>query len=296
MAEPIVVGFDASPESGAAADWAAREAARRGLPLELVQAWPWPTTEALGSADAVRWGKDQLARKEAELQARHPGVAVSGLHLPDTPSAVLEGAAKAAVLLVLGSRGLGAVKGFLIGSVSQEVVGRAGCPVVLVRAGRTAEDEHLLAADGTRSADTPYRAVAVGLDLAHPCEEVLAFAFESAALRTAPLRVVHAWGPPHGGDYMAFSAIGQELQSTAPVDAAVADALRPWRDRYPQVEVAATTVVDSAAVPLLDAAREAGLLVVGRRNRHLPVGAHLGPVTHAAIHHAPCPVAVVPYG
>ncbi|MFJ9846630.1 universal stress protein [Kitasatospora sp. NPDC101155] len=39
----------------------------------------------------------------------------------------------------------------------------------------------------------------------------------------------------------------------------------------------------------------ARLLVVGRRTRWLPLGAHLGPVAHAVIHHVRCPVAVVPY-
>lgn len=46
---PIVVGFDGSPESAAAADWAAREAVCRGLPLALVQAWPWPPRHVLGA-------------------------------------------------------------------------------------------------------------------------------------------------------------------------------------------------------------------------------------------------------
>ncbi|MDH6144283.1 nucleotide-binding universal stress UspA family protein [Kitasatospora sp. GP30] len=67
MEGPIVVGFDGSPESAAAADWAAREAVCRGLPLALVQAWPWPPRHVLGSEDAVSWGKARLTGKEAEL-------------------------------------------------------------------------------------------------------------------------------------------------------------------------------------------------------------------------------------
>jgi len=69
-------------------------------------------------------------------------VEVRAAHLPGAAVTVLEAAGKNATMLLLGSRGLGAVQGFLVGSVSQEVLGRADCPVVLVRAGETIADEH----------------------------------------------------------------------------------------------------------------------------------------------------------
>jgi nucleotide-binding universal stress UspA family protein len=52
----------------------------------------------------------------------------------------------------------------------------------------------------------------------------------------------------------------------------------------------------SAAVTLLEATPQAGLLVIGRRSRRAPIGPRLGPVAHAVIHHARCPVAIVPRG
>lgn len=71
--------------------------------------------------------------------------------------------------------------------------------------------------------------------------------------------------------------------------------LRPWRDKFPHVEVDDCIVLESPAKAVVSAAHGAGLLVVGRR-KHRPAPApHLGSVAQAAIHHARCPVAVVPH-
>ncbi|MFB7667732.1 universal stress protein [Kitasatospora sp. NPDC056138] len=296
--KPIVVGFDGSSESVAAADWAARESLRRGLPLELLQAWPWQHGQPLGSDDAKRWGKEQLARKEVELRALLSGIEVTVAHIPGAvPADVLEAAGKNATMLVLGSRGLGALRGFLVGSVSQEVLTRATCPVVLVRAGTTTADEHPASPRAEPAADVGYREVALGLDTRHPCEEALAFAFEAASVRSAPLRVVHAWGPPSGTEYLAFGSIGGLERDLMVVEQdAVTRLLKPWRERYPEAEVVTKVVMGNAANTLLEETPQAGLLVIGRRTRRAPIGPRLGPVAHAVIHHARCPVAIVPCG
>lgn len=72
--------------------------------------------------------------------------------------------------------------------------------------------------------------------------------------------------------------------------------LRPWRQKFPDVEVVEESRYGSAAEVLLDAAQAASLLVVGRRVRRDPFGAHIGHVTHAVLHHSTAPVAVVPHG
>jgi nucleotide-binding universal stress UspA family protein len=293
----IVVGFDGSPESRAAADWAARESLRRGLPLELVQAWPWHGHHVLGGDDVVRWGKERLTNAESALRERLSGTEVTAVHVPGAPAEVLEAAGKEATMLVLGSRGIGTVRGFVVGSVSQEVLTRASCPVVLVRARDTAAQEHEPTADVRPPTDRPHREVALGLDLGHPCDPVIGFAFEAAALRSAPLRVVHAWTPSLVGEYLVLGAsAGLEAPLELAQKEALSGALRPWQERYPQVEVVPVTVLGNTAPALLETAARAGLLVVGRRNRRAPIGPHIGPVAHAAIHHASCPVAVVPHG
>ncbi|MEU9044919.1 MULTISPECIES: universal stress protein [unclassified Kitasatospora] len=282
MTGSVVAGFDDSPESLAATEWAAREARRRGLRLELLHAWPWPKRDVVGSDQSYRHTLSRLAAREAALRALAPGLTVSSSSVSAEPTEALEAAAQSAAVLVLGSRGLGTVRGFLVGSVSQEVLRRAACPVVLVRAG---EEE----ADG---------AVTVGLDLAHPADPVLAFAFEAAALRSAPLRVVHVWAPPAGSEHMSYGAIGGlEGEVSADERADLAEALESWRARHPEVAVRADLVRGKPTVELVDAAATARLLVVGRRTHRMPrLHHHLGPVAHAAIHHVHCPVAVVPYG
>ncbi|MET9617660.1 universal stress protein [Kitasatospora indigofera] len=296
MDGPVVVGFDGSPESLAATDWAAREALRWHLPLELVQAWPWRQPHVLGSEDAERWGRRRLARQEALLRAELPGIEVSAAHVPDAAPAVLEAAGRTASMLVLGSRGLGPIRGFLIGSVSRQVLGRAGCPVALVRAGRTASAGRLPVAGGGPGTGTPPREVVLGLDLRHRCDEVVAFAFGSAARRSAPLRVVHAWAPPRRSGFMAFAAAGSLAEDLAAVEHRVlADALGPGRERYPQVDVIEQLTPGSAARTLVEAAAQAGLLVIGLHTRRPATGPSLGPVAQAATRHASCPVVVVPH-
>ncbi|MCX4755746.1 universal stress protein [Kitasatospora purpeofusca] len=284
MNGPVVVGFDGSPESLAATDWAAREAQRRGLPLELLQAWPWPKTDVLGTDEAISWSRQRLAAREAELRAALTGTDVTSAHVPKDPVEALEAAGRSATLLVLGSRGLGIVRGFLVGSVSHQLLRRAACPVVLVRA------------DTPPSPGGAAGDIVVGVDLNHPCDDLLAFAFEVAGLRAAPLRIVHGWEPPVGSEYLSPTAADGTARDLSAVDRDRLDALlADWRSRCPDVDAAARLVKASPAAALVDASETADLVVVGRHVRHRPLGTHLGPVAHAAVHHIGCPVAVVPH-
>ncbi|MFF9060389.1 universal stress protein [Streptomyces sp. NPDC101213] len=287
MVRTVVAGIDGSTESGAAAEWAAREARLRGLPLTLVHVWqpvPEPMAQAplLGAETQAHWS-ERIPRETAEgLRLRHPGVEITQRQLTGTPGDVLADAARDAELLVLGSRALGGFGGFLVGSVGLAAVAHADVPVVLVRAGERAAD-----------AEAPYRPVVLGLDVAKPDDAVLEFAFEEAGRRGTALHVVHAWtlAPYYVYSLPAAPEVGAEL-GRQEADA-LAEVLGPWRTKYPDVEVVEISRLGSAADRVLDAAREASLVVVGRRIRRSPLGAHIGPVTHAVLHHATAPVAVV---
>ncbi|MFC9129495.1 universal stress protein [Streptomyces sp. NPDC057099] len=301
MSRTITVGLDGSPESRAAAEWAAREAALRRLPLKLLHVWepaPEPMAQApqLGAETSQQWS-EKIPRDTAEgVRLRHPDVEVTAEHLAGRPSEVLGEATEAAELLVLGSRGLGGISGFLVGSVGLAVVARAERPVVLVRAGEQAADEHEMDPTGIPSAATRYRPVVLGIDTDHLDPSVIDFAFDAAARRGTALRAVHGWHLPSwfvygrgAGDVYRYD---QVVRSQA---RALTDALRLWRDKYPSVEVVEVSHSGSAAAHLIDASREASLVVVGRRVRRNPLGAHIGPVTHAVLHHAAAPVVVVPH-
>ncbi|NBM18840.1 universal stress protein [Streptomyces sp. GC420] len=305
MPRTVTVGLDGSPESHCAADWAAREAEARGLPLRLVHAWevqhytyaPMAGIYAVpaGEDPQRHWAERVLRETQARLKEGHPGLRITGDSVPDHPVLALTEAAREAEMLVLGSRGLGSVAGFLVGSVAAAVVARAERPVVLVRAGVSAEDEHLPDADGSPCLTTEYRDIVLGLDVREPADGVLEFAFETAARRGAPLRIVHGWSlPPYYAYGVAVDA-GLTAELNTEEQRRLSEVLAPWREKFPTVEVTEQAVIGGAGSHLVDASREAGLVIVGRKARRAAVGAHIGPVTHALLHHSAAPVAVVPH-
>ncbi|MEV1063624.1 universal stress protein [Streptomyces sp. NPDC050263] len=287
--QPVVtVGLDGSPGSLAAARWAADEAEKRRLTLRLLHAWPLLAPEQAGvpsEVDQNYWAKRLVHTAQAELQAHHPALTVVGnLTAEDAQEALLH-AASDSEMLVLGSHGLGSIASYFMGDVSMPVVARAERPVVVVRA--ETRDE------GTASA--PAGRVVVALKLREPCDEVLDFAFHSAAARGVPLLAVHGrsvplhartpWGVDHHVSEEMTKDARQELDKV----------LRPWRQKYPQVEVADGIRLASPAKAVVQASEGAALLVVGRRAHRHGVSPHLSPVAHAALHHGHCPVAVVPH-
>ncbi|GAA3816261.1 universal stress protein [Streptomyces phyllanthi] len=287
--QPVVtVGLDGSPESLAAAHWAADEAERRKLTLRLLHAWPMLAPEPTripSEIDQNYWARRLVHTARAELQAAHPGLSVVGNLVPDDAGHALVQAASESEMLVIGSRGLEPVESYFLGDIGMAVVARAERPVVLVRAEARPQEPP----------PTPTGSVVVGLGLQGPCDDLLAFAFATAAARGVPLRAVHGHSVPlhahlpWGVDHDITEEIRQEAGKQ------LSKALQPWREKFPRVEVTDTIDLDSPAKAVVRAADSAGLLVVGRReHRHAPAP-RLGPVAQAAIHHARCPVAVVPH-
>ncbi|KUN05849.1 universal stress protein [Streptomyces yokosukanensis] len=287
MTRPITAGVDGTQESLAALDWAGREAVRRGLPLRVLHAWRYADSLAGADRDTQHgWVSQGVAEAVRAVRERHPRLAVSVDVVEGEPVHALAGAAEQAEMLVLGSRGHGPVLGFLLGSVGQQVIAEATRPVVLVRAG----DEPAAEAAG--------RDVVVGQHGdPEDCASTLRFAFETAAARGATVRAVRAWTLP---PVFAYSPGSLKLLDDAgglePFERqALAEALRPWRERFPDVPVAEHVEMGSAGQVLLSVAGRAQLTVVGRRAHRSAVGARIGSVTHGVLHHADCPVAVVPH-
>jgi nucleotide-binding universal stress UspA family protein len=300
MLPTITVGLDGSRESLSAADWAARESLLRGMSLRLIHAWGWQhsglTHGAAAHDDTHRHWAERIPREAAaDLRRRYPGLAITTDQVAVPPARALQAVAAGTELLVLGSRAMGATSGFLVGSVAYAVVARAGRPVVLVRAGADQVREHQADAEGRPSPTAPYRDVVLGLDLRHPGERVLEFAFDAAARRGAALRVVHSRNLPLA---YGFDTPGAEVDLDAELAAQEANTLeatlRPWREKFPDVHVIGEATVGPAARHLIEAASRGSLLVIGRRVRTARIGPHLGSVTHAVLHHSIAPVAVIP--
>ncbi|AZQ39465.1 universal stress protein [Streptomyces cyaneochromogenes] len=297
MSRTVTVGLDGSPESLAAADLAAIEAHLRAVPLRVVHAGEQqPYAYAPFAAEAVALpGEDRSARMlhdvEVSLTHRHPGLKITTEQLSGHPVTVLSVAAREAEVLVLGSRGLGRAAGRLFGSVAPAVVGRAEGPVLLVRAGACVAGEHRADTRGPASWARPYRDVVLGLRLPGECAEaVLEFAFDAAARRATGLRVVHGWKA------MPSPWVGEGDESAMQPESILTETLRPWREKFPGVEVTEEAVIGRPGSHLADASRDALLVVLGRRRHHVSVGPHLGPVTHEVLQSASAPVAVVPHG
>ncbi|MEW2625488.1 universal stress protein [Streptomyces sp. NPDC048106] len=291
MAGHIAAGVDGSPQSVAAAHWAAQEAVRRGAELALVHAWVTAGRSApFATRDSTERGWAERVLREAvdSVRAAHPTLAVTGRLIAESPVPALLSVAAGTDTLVVGTLGLSRAAGVLVGSVSLRVAGRAPCPVVLVRAGRSAADEHLPASPGLAPDEIPsipYRAVVLGLDVDSPCDEPIGFAFEAARRRTTELRVCHVHEPDGAGP-----------EGAAAAEHAVIALLRPWHEKYPDVSVATTVTEGRAGAELVRATDGAGLVVVGRRiSGGGRLGERLGHVAHAVVQHAECPVAVVPH-
>ncbi|MCX4673685.1 universal stress protein [Streptomyces sp. NBC_01381] len=279
--QTITAGIDGSPESLAAADWAALEALRRDLPLHLIHAYDQPSERSHLPEIEVPFHRESgaLDRAVVQLSYAHPALGILDEQVTGPPTEALLATSKTSALLVLGSRGFGALAGVLVGSVALAVAARADCPVVLVRAGDRPEDER----EG--SAEEPGRPVVLGLDLDRPCDELLEFAFRTASTRRAPLHVVHAWAIP-------LVPSADATDPTVMKSRHLAAALTPWRHKFPETQVTERLVHGLAGHHLVKSAADADLLVVGRR---IPAGARLGRTAHSAIHHARCPVAIVPH-
>jgi nucleotide-binding universal stress UspA family protein len=202
------------------------------------------------------------------------------LHEDAAPALV--GSGRNAFALVLGFRGLGDLAGMLLGSVSLAVAAHADCPVIVVRGG--VEHRH-----------GRFGRVVVGVEDGEGSGTAVDFACREAHVRRCRLVAVHAWSVPVGNPGPPGRLSGYALRALDRAPAQVlADALRDSTQRYQDVQVSSEVVHGPARQALLEAASEADLLVVGARRRHGHVGLQLGLVNHAVLHHAPCPVAVVP--
>ncbi|TXS15366.1 universal stress protein [Streptomyces sp. adm13(2018)] len=288
MEPSLVVGVDGSDASLTAVDWAVDEAVRHELPLRIVHASMWERYEGVVPA----WTTDRpsgqvLAENIVGVAAERARLRAPGLHLTtdvlaeDASTALLrEG--RRSTLLAVGSRGRGEFADLLLGSVGLIVAARAHGPVVVVRGDRQAlEARHgrVLLGVGDQDVDSP----------------AVRFALREAAVRDAELDAVHAWRRParEPADHPLLT--GDAEAHFAERSAGLLDkVLAAAASEYPRIRLRRTTIEGPAHKALTERSAAADLLVVGARRRDGLVGLELGRIAHRALHHAACPVAVVP--
>ena len=285
---PVVVGVDGSACSDAALDLAAREAMLRRRSLCLVHAFIWPELHVpLGPSPSgppeggLRHQAERiLADARTRAHATAPDLTVHEELVTGSAAAILLRASRGAELVVIGDRGLGGFTGLLIGSVAVQLAAHAACPVLIARGGVT----------------DPIAPVLLGVDGSPANDPAVGFAFPEASLRGAPLIAMHTWTHPVStgpGDMvpLVYDPVDIEADETR----LLAEALAGWHDAYPDVAVRRELVHGGARKALIEATSRAQLVVVGTRGRGGFAGLLLGSVSQAVLHHARCPVAIVPH-
>jgi len=142
----IVVGVDGSGHSRRALSWALREAEQRNVPLTVLAVHPdqvrpateiyWAVPEHSESSSDLDAGRTTV-REYVDKVAGENGASVSDVRVTvvtGDPAAELIAASRDADMLVVGSRGSGPIREFLMGSVSSKVALHAACPVVVIPA------------------------------------------------------------------------------------------------------------------------------------------------------------------
>lgn len=183
-------------------------------------------------------------------------------------------AAKEADMVVVGTRGHGAVKRLLLGSVSTGLLHHARCPVAVVNA-----DSETAPATGP---------VVVGVDGSRASQRAVEIAFEEASMRGVDLVALHSWSDRSESlhPYVDWATV------QVPAEKTLAVSLAGWCERYPDVTVHRESVFDRPVEHLLERSDRAQLLVVGSHGRGGFAGMLLGSVSTAVVQAARVPVIV----
>jgi nucleotide-binding universal stress UspA family protein len=269
----VVVGLDGSAQSLVALDWAIETAQLEDRSLHLVHAYG----RHQGSDGA---GTAIIDCGVQRVRVVDPGRRVSTASVAGSGGSALISASRQGALVCVGAHGRGGLVPALLGSTALAVAASARCPVAVIRPSAGRE---------------PARRIVVGVDESAGCHDAIGFAFSQADLRRLRLTAVHAW---HASDRIGLSAavtpwekwrtaIGNE-------EAALAESLAGWTEKYPDVELSRVSIRKQPAAAILAAADDAALVVLGAHHPR-PRPDLIGSSTvRKVLQGARCPVVIVP--
>ena len=282
----IVVGIDGSGTANVAVYWAAQDAALRNVPLTLVyvmnpilatwQPTPIPVEFEEWQQEQARVYMDEATRIAQENSGSDRPLTINTevFFAPTLPTLVE--LSEQAEMIVVGSRGRGAVARVVLGSVSSGLVHHARCPVAVIH-----DEDPLM----PHPAQAP---VLVGVDGSEASELATSIAFDEASRRGVELVALHAWS-----DTAVVELPGLDWSVVKEQEELVlAERLAGWQERYPDVKVNRLVVCDEPARQLTEHSEAAQLVVVGSRGRGGFAGLSLGSVSTAVVHAVRMPVIV----
>lgn len=283
----IVAGVDGSDSASRALDWATDQAVVEHRPLAIVHGlgpagFAWAGQVGLDPQallDALRLGGTVvLDAARQQVLDRAPDIELHEVLHDSDPREVLLEMSRTASMMVLGSRGRGALRSLLLGSVGVALTKHALCPVVVLRPAH---------------GGVVRNGVLVGVDGTVRSREVLEFAYRIAAARDLPLTVLHSYwhlvplveGVPQG------LADADELEQQRLL---LAETIAGMAEKFPEVRVQTEIAHGLAGDCLIRESNRMDLVVVGAHAGGFRTQITRGSVAASVVEHACSAVAVVP--
>jgi nucleotide-binding universal stress UspA family protein len=289
----LLVGVDGTEGSVEALRWAAHEAARRRFPLHVMSCAELPVAVEAGLLGAARSGvhasagaaMDSIVGEHEALNQRAVdlarsfglGIEVSGETVLGAPAYALVGASHAEDTIVVGATSHPGRLTEVLGSVATVVAHRAHCPVVVVH--------------GTDRKDAAIGRIAVGVDGSECSDHALAWAIDEAQHCGAELILVHGWVYPYQGSRSGITEARDDMKLDAM--RTLEASAKAVREQAPALRSHCIISEQPPAKAIIDAAKEADLLVVGSRGHGGFASLLLGSVSRTVLQHSTVPVVVV---
>ncbi|MDO5723856.1 MAG: universal stress protein [Flaviflexus sp.] len=274
--KPVVVGIDNSASAQEALDFGAAQAKALGCPLRIVRIYS-PLYGISGvdptpPSDDRKRLEDSLERAQAHVAEKF-GLEASTEWESDDPAVALTKMSSDAALMVLGARGLGAMRRIFVGSVSTKVATYADCPVIVVR-----EGEH-----------DPEGPIVVGMAPEKESLTALTFGFVMARAHGCRLEVVRAH--QHAAAAIPNMPEG-ETKEAAKESARTAvsrseEIFQKYCEYYSDVEANFVHVRGHASEALVDRAPSSRMIVVASHGKGELRATVMGSVSMTVLHNAP---------